>query len=123
MKKSLVQTLFIAAVLMFSAQTFAFNSTNPDGTVKTEVATDSLRKEVSQMVKDADLWGNNITDAEVIVQFSVDEAGAVMLKKIISESDYLKEYVTENINQKKITVSGVEANVNYYLKISFKARV
>lgn len=123
MKKSLIQTLFFVAILMLSAQTFAFNSGTPDKNIKTQAATDSLRKEVTQMVQNADLWGNSIEEEDVMIQFSVNDAGEVVVKNIVAQSEYLKEFVAQKINQKKVGVAGVETGVNYYLKISFKARV
>jgi len=119
MKKSFIQTLTVVVTLLFSFTAFAING-NPNEE-KVEAATDSLRKEVTQMVSHADLWGNGIEEEEVIVKFTVNAKGEVQLKNVVTQSEYLKAFVNDNVDNKKVNVNGVATETSYYLKINFKA--
>ncbi len=118
MKKSFIQTLIVVVTLMLSFNVFANNGPNE----KVKAATDSLRKEVTQLVSDADLWGNGIDEEEVIVRFTINKAGEVQLQDVVTENDYLKTYVNQHVNNRKVNTNGVPTETSYYLKINFKAR-
>jgi len=120
MKKSFIQTLTVVVTLMLSFNVFA-NNGNPNND-RVEAATDSLRKEVTQLVSDADLWGNDIEEEEVIVRFTINKAGEVQLQDVVTENDYLKTYVNQKVNNRKVNTNGVPTETSYYLKINFKAR-
>jgi hypothetical protein len=105
-------SLIIALCLFVGTQSFATSiiDSNKD-----------LRREVSKMIDTPDLEAYGLTETMVFVNFTINENNEIIVLDVVSENDDIRETVFNSLNLRKVNTSGLEPEVNYTVKVAFRA--
>lgn len=83
---------------------------------------DYLRKEVTRLIQSPELLKNGIEVELVNVQFSINEKGYLEIIHVGTDNGYLKEWIFDSINHKKINLKAIEYSLEAIYQISFLFR-
>ncbi|MCO6477106.1 MAG: hypothetical protein J5I94_10825 [Phaeodactylibacter sp.] len=112
-----MKTFRISFVLAFCfmATSFAFSA-------PADVSPNSeLRKEVAKLIKAPELSKKGIAETHAFINFMVNEDNEIVVLNVVSDNDYIKEYVKESLNRKKVEADGLETFTEYNIRIAFRS--
>lgn len=107
---SIVIVLII--VLLASLTAFSANP-EPDKNKK------SLKKTISRILSYPEFAKEKSMEGFVIFSFSLDESGKVCVKEINSDSEYLKNYVVQKLNENSFSVNEETRGKTFYYRVDF----
>ena len=107
---------FISIITPADAQT---STPDPEKTEKPNV---ELRKQVVRMIRYANLTGVPRHQRDATIDFIVTKDNQLLILNIDSFSPYLKNFIKQRLNYKKIKVEGVKKLTMYRLDVKFMAR-
>ncbi len=114
-----MKTFRISFVLAFCilATSYAFSAP-----VSADVSPNSeLRKEVAKLIKTPELSKKGIAETHAFINFMVNEDNEIVILNVVSDNDYIKEFVRESLNRKKVEADGLETFTEYNIKIAFRS--
>ncbi|HMQ46640.1 MAG TPA: hypothetical protein PKA00_03905 [Saprospiraceae bacterium] len=83
---------------------------------------DYLRKEITRLIQSPELIKNGIDVELVNVQFIINEKGYLEITQVETDNGYLKGWIIESINHKKINLKAIEYSLEAIYQISFLFR-
>lgn len=84
-------------------------------------ANSELRKAVAKMIEAPQLSRFGIAEAQVYVHFMVNENNEIVVLDVLTDNEYLKEFVANSLNKHKVNAQGVEPLTKYSLKVAFRS--
>ncbi len=112
--KSAFYSLLVLAATLFSTQVFAGDIVVPQS--------NQVRSALTKMIQNPNLKDNGISEAELFLQFKIDEKGEIILMNINTDSDYLVAFAKEKLHHQKIDLVDVPPNTVYNLKVKFELK-
>ncbi|MCB0589213.1 MAG: hypothetical protein KDD06_28255 [Phaeodactylibacter sp.] len=112
-----MKTFRISFVLAFCFFAASFVSAAPD----TAVTHSELRKEVAKLIKTPELGKKGIAETYAFIHFTVNENNEIVLLDVVSDSEYIREYITEALNKQKVDAKGLEAFTEYNIRFEFRS--
>ena len=112
LKLSLIGILFLSTTL-FSTNLSAKDTTN-------YASTPDVRSELVKLIQNPNLKQHGITEADVQIQFTIEENGMINILNVKTGNDYLAAFIKEKLNNKKLTTKNVKEDLVYYLSIKFE---
>ncbi len=112
--KSALYSLLVLAATLFSTQAFAGNIV--------ENKSIEVRSALSKMIQNPNLKDNGISEAELYLQFKIDEKGEIILMNINTDSDYLVAFAKEKLHHQKLDLVDVPPNSVYNLRVKFELK-
>ena len=115
--KKLIQSLgFLFLFNLFSTMPAKANPINNYPYVKT------LRTEIMALIKKPDLRTLNKQEETVKLSFLVNSKKEVVVIDAATESEFLEDYIKENLNYQQIKTEYVQLNKIYHIKLVFKKK-
>ena len=116
MKKQLQSLGCLFLFALFSTMPLQANPDNDYPNVKT------LRTEIMALIKKPDLSTLNTQEEIVKLSFLVNTNKEVVVVDAKTESEFLENYVKENLNYQSIETDYVQLNKIYHIKLVFKKK-
>lgn len=113
----------IASITVALLVTFATFSTKALASNESEKAFENLRKEIVQLVQKPELNINGIKEGEVQVRFMLNERHEVVLLSVSTDNIYLKNFIKERLDKKKIETSNIAPMMKYKITINFSSEL
>ena len=104
------------ACLLASTFTFATADDLPGATVNSE-----LRKEVAKLVEAPALSKNGVAEAMAFINFTVNENYEIVVLNVVSEHEFIKEYITKSLNRQQVKIEGLQPYTEYNIKFEFRS--
>ncbi|MCB0553076.1 MAG: hypothetical protein KDD02_05945 [Phaeodactylibacter sp.] len=79
-----------------------------------------LRKAVAKMIQAPELSKFGITETQAFVHFTLNEDNEIIVLEVVADNEYIREYITESLDHRKVNAPGVEAFTEYNIKVSFR---
>jgi len=105
---------FVLALCLF-AGSFAF--ANPAAVTPNS----ELRKEVVKLIKTPELSKKGIVETHAFINFTVNEDNEIIVLHVVSDSEFIREYVMQSLNKQKVGAAGLEAYAEYNIKVAFRS--
>ena len=80
-----------------------------------------LRKEVVKLIKTPELSKKGIVETHAFINFTVNEDNEIIVLHVVSDSEFIREYVMQSLNKRKINAAGLEAHTEYNIKVAFRS--
>jgi len=80
----------------------------------------NLQNEIYQKIQSPDFSTYGIENEETLLTFHFNQKGQIVIKEVVSETEYLKQFIKAKLNYKKINTEGVQLLTSYKMKITFK---
>ena len=112
LKLSLIGLLFLSTTFL-STNLLAKDTTN-------YASKPDIRSELVEMIQNPNLKQNGIAEADVQIQFTIEERGNISILNVITENEYLATFIKEKLNNKKLNAKNVKKNLVYYLNVKFE---
>ena len=112
-----MKTFRISIVLAFCllATRFAFAA-------PAEVSPNSeLRKEVARLIHAPELSKKGIAETYAFIHFTVNEDNEIVVLDVVSDSEYIREYIKQSLNNQKVGAEGLEAFTEYNMRVAFRS--
>ncbi len=105
--------LLVLAASLFTVPSYANNivEVSPSKEVRQQLAT---------LIQNPNLAEHGLSEAELFLKFTINEAGEIQLLSINTESEYLVEFAKEKLHHQKIDYVDVPPNTVYNLRIKFE---
>ena len=104
---------FVLAICFFAAS-FAFAS--PTITTNSE-----LRKEVVKLIKTPELGKKGIAETHAFINFTINENNEIVVLNVVSDSEYIREYIENALNKQKVGTKGLDTFTEYNIKVAFRS--
>lgn len=115
--KKLIQSLgFLFLCSLFSTMPLQANPINKYPNVKT------LRTEIMALIKKPDLSALDKQEETVKLSFLVNANKEVVVIAANTKSEFLEDYIKENLNYQQIKTDYVQLNKIYHIKLVFKKK-
>ena len=114
MKKLIQSFSFAFLFTLFSTLPLSANPNNDYPNVKT------LRTEIMALIKKPDLSLLDKQEETVKLSFLVNASKEVVVITADTESEFLEDYIKENLNYRPVKTNYVQLNKIYHIKLVFK---
>ncbi|MCB0581181.1 MAG: hypothetical protein KDD10_17955 [Phaeodactylibacter sp.] len=112
-----MKTFRISFVLSFCLLAASFSFASP-----AEVSPNSeLRKEVARLIHAPELSKKGIAETQAFINFTVNEDNQIVVLNVVSDNEYIKEYIRECLNNQKVDASGLQAFAEYNIRVAFRS--
>jgi hypothetical protein len=95
-------------------------NTNINAKSITDTSATTLRTELVKMIQNPNLRENGITEADVQIQFTIDQKGEIQIIKIDAENEYLSEFIRKKLDNQRIDIKNIRNDKVYYLQVKFE---
>jgi len=82
-----------------------------------------LRKEVVKLIQAPELSKEGIAETFAFINFTVNERNEIVVLNVVSDSDYIREYIKQRLNKQKVDATGLEAFTEYNVKVAFRSEM
>lgn len=102
----------VAFFLLFSFTLIARNNAHsPEQTI---------RKRVAMLLHYPELSKNGINKAEAVISFTINEDREVVVLNVITKYEFLKNFIEERLNKKKVKAENKLLLKSYTIRVSFE---
>lgn len=114
-----MKKLFLSFALFAAFSTAVFANTGAPSAADTK----EVRKEVVRLIQTPELAKNGIKSADVFIKFTVEDDGTINVLKVKTDNEYLKNFITEQLDEQQLDVKSATATTDYNIKIAFQSEI
>ncbi len=80
----------------------------------------ALRTKIVQMVSNPDLINHGLENATAVIKFEINEAQEIEVTGVDTEHTYIKKFIEQRLNSRKIELEGLKTDIVYTINLTFR---